>query len=86
MIDTQHDERRRRKLLTQREVAEQVGCSVGRLQFHTRCGKVELPGERLGSKFYYTQMQAKDIGRYFKNRERWQRVDGHDGASDRESH
>ena len=76
MIETQHDERRRQRLLTQCEVAALAACSVGRLQNHTRRGCIEPPSQRLGSKFFYTQEQAKEIKKYFKSRERWQRIEG----------
>jgi len=76
MIQTLHDERRQQHLLTQCEVANFAGCSVGRLQNHTRKGKLELPSQRLGSRFYYTEKQAKDIKEYFNCQQRWQRIEG----------
>ena len=76
MIQTQHDEKRRLGLLTQCEVAEIAGCSVGRLQGHTRRGLIELPKQRLGSKFYYSEEQAEQIKRYFESRKLWQRLEG----------
>lgn len=77
-MKTIHDERRRRKLLTQREVAELAGCSVGRLQNHTQIAGLELPGQRLGSRFFYTEAQAKEIKHYFKSRQRWDRITKHE--------
>ncbi len=79
MIQTLHDERRRQRLLTQCEVAALAGCSVGRLQGHTRKGLIELPKQRLGSKFYYTETQAKEIKNYFEGRKRWGRLEGRTG-------
>ena len=37
------------------------GCSVGRLQGHTRRGLIDVPKQRLGSKFYYSEEQAEEI-------------------------
>jgi hypothetical protein len=74
MITTEHDERRKRRLMTQREVAEIAGCSVGRLQYHVTHRLVERPNGRLRSRYYYTETQAQAIADYFKNRKRWQQV------------
>ena len=79
MIETLHDERRKQRLLTQVEVAAIAGCSVGRLQGHTRRGLIELPKQRLGSKFFYTEGQAKEIEKYFKSRTLWERLEGRAG-------
>jgi hypothetical protein len=79
MIQTLHDERRRQRLLTQCEVAQLAECSVGRLQGHTRRGLIDLPKQRLGSKFYYTEGQANEIKKYFKGRKRWERLEGRKG-------
>jgi hypothetical protein len=76
MIRTLHDERRRQHLLTQTEVAKIAGCSVGRLQNHTRKGHLELPSQRLGSRFYYNERQAKEIKTYFECHQRWERREG----------
>ena len=76
MIQTLHDERRQRGLLTQNEVAAIAGCSVGRLQGHTRRGLVEMPNQRLASKFYYSEEQAEQIKRYFKSHKLWERLEG----------
>ena len=76
MIQTLHDERRKQRLLTQGEVAAIAGCSVGRLQGHTRRGLIELPKQRLGSKFFYSEGQAKEIKKYFKSRKLWERLKG----------
>ena len=76
MLYTLHDERRKQRLLTQCEVAAFAGCSVGRLQNHTRHGLIELPKQQLGSKFYYTESQAKEIKNYFESRTLWQRLKG----------
>ena len=78
MIQTIHDERRQQQLLTQREVAELAGCSVGRLQCHTRKGMLDLPSQRLGSRFFYSETQAREIKAYFRNRQRWDRINEHE--------
>jgi len=76
MIHTQHDERRKRNLLTQREVCEIAGCSPGRLQYHTRHGQIDPPERRLHSRFFYTEEQARKIAAYFKGRAKWLRDSG----------
>jgi hypothetical protein len=74
MIQTEHDERRKRKLMTQQEVAEIAGCSVGRLQYHVNHGLLERPKGRLRSRYYYTEAQAAAIAKYFESRNGWERV------------
>ena len=73
MITTQHDERRQRGLLTQREVCQIAGCSPGTLQYHLRHGWIEPPTARLHARFYYSEPQAERIAAYFGERKRWQR-------------
>jgi hypothetical protein len=79
MIQTLHDERRKQRLLTQCEIAAIAGCSVGRLQGHTRRGLIDLPQQRLGSKFFYSEAQAKEIKNYFESHKRWERLKGREG-------
>lgn len=75
MIQTQHDEQRRRRLLTQNEVSELAGCSTGCLQYHVRHGWLAGPSERLHARFYFTEQQAREIAAYFAARNRWQRIE-----------
>ena len=79
MIETQHDERRKQKLLTQREVCQMAGCSAGSLQYHLRHGWIEQPAARLHARFYFTKTQAERIAAYLGDRKRWQRRGGEGG-------
>ena len=74
MIQNQHDKRRKLGLLTQEEVCRMAKCSPGRLQYHTRRGRLDPPNARLHSRFFYTKKQAEEIAAYFGRRKRWQRV------------
>ena len=73
MIQTQHDERRRRRLLTQKEVCQIAGCSTVTLQYHARHGWIAEPTARLHARYYYTEEQATEIAAYYASRKRWQR-------------
>ena len=73
MIATQHDERRRRGLLTQQEVCDLADCTHGRLQYHARRGWIEAPDSRLGSRVFYSENLARRIADYFRSRTLWER-------------
>jgi len=73
MIETEHDQRRKLRLLTQQEVCDLAGCSRGCFQHHYRNGWIERPAELLNSRFYYSEQQAERIAERFQKRKRWNR-------------
>ncbi len=76
MISTQHDRRREKGLLTQKEVCERAEISASGFQYHLTRDLVEAPEGRLCSRFFYTEAQARRIEKYFKGRKPWQRLNG----------